>query len=327
MPKICYIDKNFTSSTLLVIAKANEIIWEYAEQGFDLTLRQLYYQFVARDVFPEDRRWNLVDSRWVRDPSGTKNAEPNYKWLGSIVNNARLAGYIDWERIVDRTRELRGLAHWGSPEAIVSAAARGYQIDMWERQLCRIEVWIEKDALAGVFDKVCSELDVPFFSCRGYTSQTEMWRAAQRFLQYSVDDQVPYVLHLGDHDPSGIDMTRDIRDRLELFTDYEIAVERLALNWDQVEEYSPPPNPTKLSDSRASAYIANFGLDSWELDAMEPRVLADLVRSAVTARRDDDIWKEDLRRLKEERKQLEAAAIQWENIVKFLDDGPAAQAQ
>jgi hypothetical protein len=261
MPKIKYRDFNFRVGTLSMIAKANEIIAEYAAQGFDLTLRQLYYQFVSRDLIP--------------------NTQKDYKNLGSIVNDARLAGLIDWDTIVDRTREVRTLSHFDSPSDIVEACSKQFNIDRWEGQPYRPEVWIEKDALVGVFERVCHELDVPLLSCRGYTSQSEMWGAAQRMIGYSRKKQKPIVFHFGDHDPSGKDMSRDIVDRLELFTRGNLEFERLALNMNQVEEYGPPPNPAKITDSRASAYIAEFGGESWELDALEPSVLEALVRDSI----------------------------------------------
>ena len=261
MPKIKYKDFNFRPGTLSMIQKANEIIAEYAAQGFDLTLRQLYYQFVSRDLIP--------------------NTQKDYKNLGSIVNDARLAGMIDWDTIVDRTREVRTLSHFDSPSSIVEACSRQFNIDRWEGQPYRPEVWIEKDALVGVFERVCRELDVPLLSCRGYTSQSEMWGAAQRMISYSRKKQKPIVFHFGDHDPSGKDMSRDIVDRLELFTRRELEFERLALNMNQVEKYQPPPNPAKITDSRATAYIAEFGGESWELDALEPSVLEALVRDSI----------------------------------------------
>jgi hypothetical protein len=261
MPKIKYKDFNFRPSTLGIINKANDIIAEYAAQGFDLTLRQLYYQFVSRDLIP--------------------NTQKDYKNLGSIVNDARLAGLIDWETIVDRTREVRTLSHFDGPEEIIEACSAQFNLDRWEGQPYRPEVWIEKDALVGVFERVCRELDVPLLSCRGYTSQSEMWGASQRMLRYKRERQKPVVFHFGDHDPSGKDMSRDILDRLEMFTRGEMKFERLALNMDQVEKYEPPPNPAKITDSRANAYIAEFGGESWELDALEPAVLEALVRDAI----------------------------------------------
>ncbi len=116
-----------------------------------------------------------------------------------------------------------------------------------------------------MFEPICEELDVPYFSCRGYTSQSEMWAAAQRLLGYIWAKQRQHVtiLHFGDHDPSGIDMTRDIRERLSLFCGGEgFAVRRIALNMDQVRQYDPPPNPAKLTDTRVDAYLRKYGDDS-----------------------------------------------------------------
>ena len=245
MPRIAYIDKKFSADTIAVIDRANVIIEDYQAQGFDLTLRQLYYQFVARGLIP--------------------NKDSEYKRLGGIVNDARLAGLIDWAAIQDRTRNLGSLAHWESPNSIINAVASQYRRDLWAGQPYRPEVWIEKDALVGVIEGVCNELDVPFFSCRGYTSQSEMWAASQRLESY-LPDQKPLILHLGDHDPSGVDMSRDIRERLELFMG-GVEFDRLALNMDQVQQYAPPPNPAKITDSRAVGYIAIHGDESWELDA------------------------------------------------------------
>jgi hypothetical protein len=303
MPKIEYVPKNFRDDTLIIIDQANAIITEYEAQGFDLTLRQLYYQFVARDLIP--------------------NTQRDYKKLGNIINDARLAGLIDWDSIVDRTRNLQARGHWESPEEIIQSAEQGYHIDFWARQEYRPEVWVEKDALIGVFAGVCNELDVPFFACRGYNSQSEMWAASQRFLHYIDDNQTPIILHFGDHDPSGVDMTRDIIDRLELFTEYwGVKVKRLALNWDQVEQYSPPPNPAKISDTRATAYIAEFGEDSWELDAMEPQVLVNLVRDAINDIVDWEIWEEDEERKKADKAQLRKIRKNWAEVYKFLNNVP-----
>jgi hypothetical protein len=302
MSKIAYIEKNFRAETLEIVEQANAIIKEYEDQGFDLTLRQLYYQFVARDLIP--------------------NTQRDYKRLGSIINDARLAGLIDWESIVDRTRNLQALGHWNSPESIIRSAERGYHIDFWKRQEYRPEVWVEKEALIGVFARVCNELDIPYFACKGYNSQSEMWGASQRFLQYIDDEQIPIVLHFGDHDPSGVDMTRDIEDRLEMFTEqYGVEVNRLALNWDQIEMYNPPPNFAKITDSRAVAYIAEYGEDSWELDAMEPQVLAGLVREAVDGIRDDSTWAEDEEREELEKAQLRKIRQNWSAILDFLGNG------
>ena len=271
MPKIRYIRKRFSTGCQRTIVQAIKIIEEYQAQGYDLTLRQLYYQFVSQDLIANELK--------------------EYKRLGDIINNARLAGLIDWNAIVDRTRFLRRNSHWDSPQELVEACADQYLIDKWATQSDRVEVWIEKDALVGVIEGVCTALDVPYFSCRGYTSQSAMWRAAQRLKGYEHEGQEVTILHLGDHDPSGMDMSDDIQRRLSMFMGLRAGgVNRIALNMDQIKKYTPPPNPAKLTDSRAQAYIREYGHDSWELDALEPKVLSDLITDNVLKLRDQKLW-------------------------------------
>lgn len=247
---IKYKDFNFRESTLKIIELVNNIISEYHSKGFDLTLRQVYYQLVARDYIP--------------------NNERSYKNLGNVVNDGRLAGLISWHSIVDRTRGLSKNSHWSSPASVIQAAYESYFIDLRSDQPVYIEVWVEKDALKGIVGQVCSNLDVPYFSCRGYVSQSEMWSAAQRFIS---NEERDCVILLGDHDPSGVDMTRDIQDRLDMFG-ANVSVERIALTMEQILQYNPPPppNPTKISDARSGSYISKFGHECWELDALNPEV-------------------------------------------------------
>lgn len=298
--KEAFIKKRFQEQSLILIHMANQIIDEYRKQGFILTLRQLYYQFVARDEFPDDRRWRWTGAKWVRDPDGTKNAQPNYKWLGSLINDGRLAGYIDWDAIEDRTRNLEKNLHLDNPKSAIQLIRDQYGIDMWENQDQRVEVWIEKEALVGVIADVCEELDVPYFACRGYVSQSEQWRAYKRF--QSLHTQPTTIIHLGDHDPSGIDMTRDNQERLDTFNGerYETTVRRIALNMDQVEEYGPPPNPAKTTDSRFRKYVRRYGNESWELDALNPGVLVELIRDTVDEYRDQDLWEDKSQQLEDD---------------------------
>lgn len=341
MPLICYQPKRFDPATLDTIGKANEILDDYAAQGYDLTLRQLYYQFVARGIIA--------------------NKDTEYKRLGSIINDARLAGLVDWDRITDRTRNLRVLPHWDSPTSILSACAEQYRNSRWDGQPNYVEVWVEKDALVGVLQVACEPLDVPYFSCRGYTSQSEVWGASQRLLAKVREGKRVHIIHLGDHDPSGIDMTRDIMDRLTNFLQHHImqdfyesrpkvpkskrtdewaraevtilseettydspvTVNRIALNMSQVEQYNPPPNPAKLSDSRARGYVDNYGDESWELDALEPRVITDLIQDAVFGLRDVDLWDEAAKKEEREKSEIKAVADNWQAAVDAVNpDGP-----
>lgn len=303
MPRIAYVPKNFSAGSRAMIAKANEIIAEYEGQGFTLTLRQLYYQFVARDLI--------------------RNRQSEYKRLGSIINDARLAGLIDWNSLEDRTRMLRSVGHWDNPADIVSSAATSFRIDKWKDQDTRLEVWIEKDALVGVIEGVCRSLDVPYFSCRGYTSQSEMWSAAMRFVGYAKQRQDTRIIHFGDHDPSGIDMSRDIEDRIRLFmAQYQGRFDfvRAALNEEQITAYDPPPNPVKLTDSRSAGYQDRYGDESWELDALEPRVIARLIRHHVTEVRDDERWRLAVDEENEHRARLATASKNWSDVEKFIDE-------
>lgn len=291
---------NFRAGTLRLIDLCNSIIDEYQGKGFDLTLRQLYYQLVARDYIP--------------------NQVTEYDKLGDTVSNARLAGLIDWSAIVDRTRSLRGVGHTETPEDAIRDAERGYFIDKWEKQKYRIEVWVEKEALAGIFSRVSRSNDVDYFSCRGYTSQTAMYDAAMRLEYYRGQNQTPIILHFGDHDPSGMDMTRDIRERLEMFLQGDgIEVDRLALNMDQVRKYNPPPNPAKESDSRCGGYTRLYGHSSWELDALDPETLAALVDERIKEFRDDKIWAEELDREKREKVSLKTISTRYHEVREFLD--------
>lgn len=296
--KIIYKEIAFSKGSLALIAKANEILTEYSRRGLVVTLRQLYYQFVARDLI--------------------KNKQSEYKRLGSVINDARLAGKIDWNLLQDRTRNLSKLSHWDTPGGVIKSAAGSYHRNLWESQAQYVEVWIEKDALLGVIEGVCEEWDVPFFSCRGYTSQSEMWAASQRLRgKERVDGKVTHIIHLGDHDPSGKDMSRDIQDRLALFR-ANTKVHRIALNMNQVEQYTPPPNPAKITDSRATAYIEEFGDESWELDALDPDVLIDLIRGTIEAHCDVEEFEAAKAVQEEERELLVETSERWEDVADYV---------
>lgn len=304
MPKIAYQQFKFKPDSLALIQTCNQIIAEYQRAGFVLTLRQLYYQLVSRDVIA--------------------NKQQEYKRVGSIVNDARLAGMIDWNALEDRTRNVRSVSHWNTPEEIIEAVANQYRVDKWEDCPVRPEVWIEKDALVGVIEGVCEELDVSYFSCRGYTSQSEMWGAAQRFIKYARKGQATHVIHLGDHDPSGQDMSRDIEDRIRMFVTHHVGhsgqfeFTRIALNMDQIEQYDPPPNPAKSTDSRFQAYADRHGDESWELDALEPTVIAALIREKVGELRDEDSYKRAEDEETTHRELLALCSQKWEEVSEML---------
>lgn len=294
--KICYKDINLRSASLELIERVNRIVAEYDAQGYELTLRQVYYQLVARGYI--------------------ENNERSYKNLGNLINDGRLAGLIDWYAIVDRTRNLRSNSHWETPESVINSAKYSYMLDRWKNQPNYVEVWVEKDALIGIVSQICRKLDVPHFSCRGYTSQSEMWSAAQRFINQEHRESRT-IIHLGDHDPSGIDMTRDIQERLDMFG-ADVYVKRVALTMEQIDIFNPPPNPTKLSDARASGYIAEFGHECWELDALEPKVINDLIQNEVTALMDEDLHDEIERTEERDKRNIGLICQRYHDVVDFL---------
>ena len=286
--------------TLTVVEQANSIIEEYLAQDFRLTLRQLFYQFVAR--------------------APLENAFKEYKRLGTIIRNARDGGLIDWDAIEDRTREVNTHAFWNSPSHIISDDAEVYREDLWGGQRYRPELWIEKDALIGVIEGVCTELRVPYFAHRGNNSQTLQYQAGRRFAGYLDQGLIPLVLHLADLDPNGWDMTRDNQERLTLYARTEVEVRRIALNLDQVREFNPPPSFAKEGDTRTSGYRERFGTDEcWELDALPPNVIADLIRSEIEALIDQRHWRKALTSERRGRKQLATVAANWTKVEKLLE--------
>jgi len=295
--KFC--DKKFRETTLQLIETCAGILDEYQSEGYKLTLRQLYYRIVALDLFPDDRRWRWDHDRrkWYRDLNGTKNALPNYKWLGGIVSDARMAGLFDWDMIVDRGRETIENSHWRHPGEILKDAKASFGIDKWREQPCHVEVMCEKQALEGILEPVCLELDVPFCSNKGYSSQSFMYRKGKELRIHADNEKSIHVLYFGDHDPSGLDMDRDVEERIGLFCNYEAfggyyELKRIALTMPQIDLYDPPENPAKQTDSRFAEYQKRHGDSSWELDALEPKVLARLVRNSVEDLRNEQLWQQ-----------------------------------
>lgn len=291
--KELFVSKGFRPETLEVIDWINETLDRYRAMGYDLTTRQVYYQLVSKDLIP--------------------NNPKSYNRIKKIVSEGRLAGLIDWDMIVDRTRQVVIPSHWDTPADIVESAAHSFRIDKWEDQPYHVEVMVEKQALEGVLIPVCRDLDIPFTANKGYSSSSAMYRAGKRIARAAREGKTLFMLYLGDHDPSGMDMDRDILERLEMFSEYNLEVRRLALLMEQIELMDIPENPAKTTDSRSAGYIARYGSASWELDAMEPHQLAQVVTDTVENLRDEDLWNEAYERQEEMRGEL------WEFVNKYKD--------
>lgn len=253
----------------------NNIIEEYQEQGYKLTLRQLYYQLVSRDVIP--------------------NKQSEYAKLSTLLKEGRMGGIVDWDAIEDRLRMPSKPASWETPAQILDACISQYQLPRMKGQENYIEVWVEKDALSGVLKRVTSVYHIPIVVNRGYSSVSAMYDAFNRFDAAKDEGQAIRVLYLGDYDPSGIDMIRDISDRsIEFFgedaDDYDFKVIPIALTREQIRQYNPPPNPAKMADPRAKDYVKKHGKTSWEVDALRPEVLNSVLTNAILDLIDEDMY-------------------------------------
>lgn len=273
-----YASIRFNAKSVDLINRMNAVINDLQSQGYTLSVRQLYYQMVARAVI--------------------ENSQQSYKRLTNLVNDARMAGEMDWAAIEDRTREFITRSHWSGPRQILRGAAEGFHMDMWETQPCRVFVIVEKEALVGVLKRPCTDWDVPLLAARGFPSSSVLREFARDMvMEANSYGQDVTILHFGDHDPSGIDMTRDLRKRIEVFAEcedlgYSINLVRVALTMDQIEDQRPPPNPAKKTDSRYRSYMREFGSESWELDALSPRYLTQLVEQEIESLHDEDAWAE-----------------------------------
>ena len=213
----------------------NSIIEEYAKDNYRLTLRQLYYQLVSRDIIP--------------------NEQKEYGKLSSLLVKGRMCGVVDWDAIEDRLRKPK-IPYWvvDIPDALEDTIEQ-YRLDRQMYQHVYIEVWCEKDALSSILYRITSTYHMRLMVNRGYSSCTAMHDAYERLARKRYADC--YILYLGDHDPSGLDMIRDVRDRLNEFGVFPSVIQ-LALTMEQIEKYNPPPNPARIKDTRAKWYIERY---------------------------------------------------------------------
>lgn len=293
---------NLRDSSVKTLEFADKIIREYKTQhNLSLTLRQMHYVFVSRNLYA--------------------NTQQNYKNLGALITKGRRMGLIDWDGIHDEGRSARRVYGPQTPWGVLRNIEQKLIVDPWQDQDTYLEVWIEKHGMAGTIKSVCNEHRVTYLTCGGYLSSSEAYAGGKRFADAAGRDKRCVLIHLGDHDPSGLDMTRDNGHRANeyggLFGNVEVL--RIALNWDQIEEYAPPPNPAKMTDTRATDYIAEHGKESWELDALPPNVIRDILQDEIEQHIDFTAWEESFRREEELREPLSKLAGMWEDVTEFIE--------
>lgn len=251
------------------------VIKEHHAENIVMTLRQLFYQLVSKNII--------------------ENTQREYKNLGEFLSKARLAGLVDWAAIEDRMRQAVVWREFEDIQECVDEAAREFTLPRWADQPVYLELWCEKDALSSVLEPVCDELFTTFMVNRGYTSSSAMYKTRDRikYKRVSEDGEVRdvHIIYLGDLDPSGEDMVRDIRDRFDLFGIKDVKITKLALNPSQVSKWKLPPNPAKMTDSRAAGYIRKHGTrKSYEVDAIPPKDLQKMVRRTIMNHMDMDLY-------------------------------------
>lgn len=274
---------NLRGSTLELIDKTNTVLEQAHRDNVKMTLRNVHYKFVKNGWYA--------------------NTDESYNRLKNAVGQGRLAGLISWTDIEDNERDLMGVRTYEAPEQMLRGLAGKFSMDLWAGQPWRPEVWVEKKGMTNVIADICTQLRVDFFASKGYNSLTEAWKAGQRLRDYIQRGQRPIIFYAGDHDPSGLDMVRNNIEQLELFAGTPIMVVHIALTWDQVQALGPdlPPNPAKQRDARLPQYIEYMerkGADdpevSWEVDALEPTYIRQLIDENVSRIRDERLWDQAL---------------------------------
>jgi len=298
MAKEQYEQRRFAAKTAKVIEQANEIMDEY---GGEMTLRQLHYQFVARDLH--------------------ENTMQNYKKLGDILRNARMAGLVDWDLMQDRTRSTVGWSG-GYRDAGQAAAYLQYRYkeDLWAGQSVLVEIWLEKDALSDVISDPASEYRLDYFATKGYPSISELKRSADKFKRATARGKKVIILYFSDHDPEGLHMPQQVGEALREFG-ADVEIRRMGLTMDQINEFRPPPSFAKAKSSRIDAYIEATGTDqAWELDALKPSVIQNLIRAEVEPMIDYDAWNAVKESEEYQKTLLVKLGDRWDEVQEFLEE-------
>jgi len=258
-----------------LIERTNGIIDQYS--GMKLTIRQIYYRLVAGQVIP-----NLVSS---------------YKKLINALTFARRDGTVDYDAIEDRTRAV----HQPTSELQTEGAAQyfngyydylktldaNYRMPQWWGQKVKLQVWVEKQALASLFQSITDRWGVDLVVCRGYPSLTLLYEASNILNDEDAKDL--QILYFGDFDPSGADIERAVGESLDKDFDVDMEINRVAITREQIAKYHIPPAPAKKTDSRYRGFVEAEGV-AWqvELDAIEPKVLQNMIDKAIREHFDQD---------------------------------------
>ena len=262
----------------LLVQETIEIIKQYTTK---LTLRQIFYRLYTKQI---------ID-----------NTNQEYKYLSSVLVDARINGLIPFDSIEDRTRRVHDSTYYtiskhllfyieyadrtvDPPQKFLNEARdylenclEYFELPRWLNQKNYVEVWLEKEALSGLFQQTTSDLHVRLAPCRGYPSLTFMYEASK--VLKTIPEPIT-ILYFGDFDPSGMDIERHIQERFIQFG-IDAKVIRIGITREQIDQYNIPPMPTKKSDARTASFMEEHGDIAVELDALEPDTLQKMIKDNV----------------------------------------------
>ena len=265
-----------------IVAAALEVFDQYDTA---ITLRQLYYRLVARLLIP-----NTINS---------------YKRLSRIMVKAREREDAPVNCLEDRSRRVLGRGDTGYDSAeeylkqklsSLQDTWKGFSMPMWEDQPVYLLISLEKDALSRLVSRVANQYSVRTFPTRGYPSFSYVQLMAN-YMQTRLAEKPIIVLYFGDFDPSGVDIERDLEDRLGRYGAKDFKVKRIALTVDQIKDHQLPPMPVKRSDARAESFMNEYGDKTVELDALDPNLLQDIVKKAIQDNIDSKKWNARVRKI------------------------------
>lgn len=265
--------------SLELLTQVQEIINSY---DFALTLRQIYYQLVARQIIPNEQRY--------------------YKKLSRLCVTGRDEGILPEEGFADRLRAVDKLGSWVDLNEFMQTVKRSYRKDKWQNQDNYIEIWTEKDALRSVLTEITYKYDVALMVTRGQLSRTEVYRTTGRYKAQG--DKECHLYYCGDFDPSGLSIYDSIKKRIMDFGVF-INFERIALTQEQIEKYQLPSDPAKQSDPNYNKFVDLWGSDMVvELDSLPPDILRKIIEDCILQNIDEGhlVWA--LRKEKSEKARL-----------------------
>ena len=254
--------------SLKLLEQVQEIIESY---DFALTLRQIYYQLVARQIIPNQQKY--------------------YMKLSRLCVIGRDEGILPEDAFADRLRQVDKPNSWLDLADFIATVRQAYKKDKWAEQDVYLEIWTEKDALRGVITPVTYAYDVALLIVRGQVSRTAIYESYERFAEKIEEDKDCYLYYFGDFDPSGLSIYHSLQERITSHGEdgQYINFERVALVPGQIEKYNLPSDPAKQADPNYKRFVSEYGDNVVELDSLPPDVLRELVEYCITTRLDYEV--------------------------------------